>query len=78
MQRITKLTPAVIKRIISEEKEKLKREQDLKVLEEQKEILKKLKLLKKIKDRQINSLKEAKELHQMKKKIVDLIKKGDK
>ena len=78
MQRIMKLTPAVIKRIISEEKEKLKKEQELKVLEERKEFLKKLKLLKKIKDRQINSLKEAKELHKMKKKLEASIKKGDK
>ncbi len=65
-----KLTPATIKKIIAEEKEKLQSEKKAKLLEQ-------LRLLKKIKDRQINSLNEAKQLHIMKKKLVKSIK-GDK
>ena len=67
MRRIIKLTPATIKRIIAEEKDKLQVEKKQKLLEQ-------LRLLKKIKDRQINSLNEAKQLHNMKKKLVKSIK----
>jgi hypothetical protein len=67
MRRIIKLTPATIKRIIAEEKEKLQAEKKQKLLEQ-------LKLLKKIKNRQMNSLSEAKQLHNMKKKLIKSIK----
>ena len=69
MRRIMKLTPTTIKKIIAEEKEKLQSEKKAKLLEQ-------LRLLKKIKDRQINSLNEAKQLHIMKKKLVASIKGG--
>ena len=62
-----KLTPATIKRIIAEEKQKLQDEKKQKLLEQ-------LRLLKKIKDRQVNSLNEAKQLHKMKKKLIKSIK----
>lgn len=67
MRRIMKLTPAAIKQIIAEEKQKLKSENDQKLLEE-------LRLLKKIKDHQLSSLKEAKKLHAMKKVLIERIK----
>mgnify|MGYP003126742805 FL=1 len=67
MRRIIKLTPATIKRIIAEEKEKLQDEKKQKLLEQ-------LKLLKRIKNRQMNSLSEAKQLHNMKKKLIKSIK----
>ena len=67
MRRIMKLTPATIKRIIAEEKQKLQDEKKQKLLEQ-------LRLLKKIKDRQVNSLNEAKQLHKMKKKLIKSIK----
>ena len=78
MQRILKLTPGTIKKIIAEEREKLKAEHDEKLLEEKRILLQKLKLLKKIKNRQLNSLSEAKQLHNLKKKVVSTIKKGKK
>lgn len=67
MRRIMKLTPATIKKIIAEEREKLKAEKDKKLLEE-------LILLKKIKNHQMKSLKEAKNLHAMKKVLIKRIK----
>jgi len=67
MRRIIKLTPETIKRLISEEREKLKKESNVKLLEQ-------LRLLKKIKNRQIKSLKEAKDLNKVKNAIVDIIK----
>ena len=67
MRRIIKLTPETIKRIIAEEKEKLQSEKNKKLLEQ-------LRLLKKIKNRQMNSLSEAKKLHDMKKKLIKSIK----
>ena len=63
MRRIIKLTPDTIKKIIKEEKQKL---------------LKKLRLLKKIKTQQINSLSEAKKLNDIKKRILSSIKRGNK
>jgi len=67
MRRIMKLTPETIKRIIAEEKEKLENERKSNLLEQ-------LRILKKIKDRQIKSLKEAKELHEAKMILVKKIK----
>ena len=67
MRRILKLTPATIKRIIAEERQKLDNENNEKLLEQ-------LRLLKKIKDRQMKSIVEAKELHDLKKLLVKKIK----
>ena len=67
MRRILKLTPATIKKIIAEERQKLNYENNEKLLEQ-------LRLLKKIKDRQMKSIVEAKELHDLKKLLVKKIK----
>ena len=77
MKKIIKLTPDTIKRIISEEKKKLEIEEQKLVIEGKQKLLEKLRLLKKIKNKQLNSLNEAKELHALKMKILDTIK-GDK
>ena len=74
MRRIMKLTPATIKRIIAEEREKLRLEEEALVLEGKQKLLKKLRLLKKIKNKQMNSLNEAKELHDLEKKLLKTIK----
>jgi len=67
MRRIMKLTPSTIKTIIAEEREKLDNERKSKLLEQ-------LRFLKKIKDRQVRALQEAKELHEAKKILVKKIK----
>ena len=67
MRRILKLTPENIKKIISEEREKIENERKTKLLEQ-------LRILKKIKQRQIKSLMEAKELHEAKKILIKKIK----
>ncbi len=67
MKRILKLTPATIKRLIAEEREKLEKEKQQKLLEQ-------LRLLKKIKNRQMQSLFEAKELNEAKMLLVKKIK----
>ena len=67
MRRILKLTPSTIKKIIAEERQKLDNENNEKLLEQ-------LRLLKKIKDRQMKSIVEAKELHDLKKLLVKKIK----
>ena len=67
MRRILKLTPATIKKIIAEERQKLDHENNQKLLEQ-------LRLLKKIKDRQMKSIVEAKEVHDLKKLLVKKIK----
>ncbi len=77
MRRIMKLTPATIKRIIAEERQKIEKEEEVIILEGKKKLLEKLRLLKKIKNKQMNSLNEAKELHNLKKKLIKSIK-GDK
>lgn len=77
MRRIMKLTPAIIKRIIAEERQKIQKEEEAIILEGKKKLLEKLRLLKKIKNKQMNSLNEAKELHNLKKKLIKSIK-GDK
>ncbi len=76
MKKIVKLTPDTIKRIIKEEKRKLEIEEQKLVIEGKQKLLKKLRLLKKIKNKQINSLNEAKELHALKKKLLISIKGG--
>ena len=76
MRRIMKLTPATIKRIIAEERKKLKLEEEAMILEGKEKLLKKLRLLKKIKNKQMNSLNEAKELHDLKKQLLNSIKDG--
>jgi hypothetical protein len=78
MKRITKLTPGVIKRIINEERKKIHQEKESQQLDEQKKLLQKLRFLKKIKNKQMISLNEAKQLHIFKKKIISNIKKGKK
>jgi len=67
MRRIFKLTPETIKRIIAEERQKLEDENKARLLEQ-------LRLLKKIKDRQIKSIVEAKELHEAKMLLIKKIK----
>jgi len=67
MQRILKLTPKTIKRIIAEEKSKIEKEKKKKLFEH-------LKLLKKIKEKQMNSLKEVSELHDLKLLLINKIK----
>lgn len=66
MRKVLKLTPETIKRLIKEEKSKLE-------LENNKKLLETLILLKKIKKRQYQSLKEAKELHEIKKILIKKI-----
>ena len=67
MRRIMKLTPSTIKRLIAEERKKIEQEKKDKLLEQ-------LRLLKKVKNRQMKSLKEAKDLNMLKQSIVKLIK----
>ena len=67
MRRILKLTPETIKRIIAEERQKLEDENKARLLEQ-------LRLLKKIRDRQVKSIVEAKELHDAKMLLVKKIK----
>ena len=67
MRKVLKLTPETIKRLIKEERNKLE-------LENNKKLLESLLLLKKIKQRQFKSLKEAKQLHEMKKTLIKKIK----
>ena len=67
MRKVLKLTPETIKRLIKEERSKLE-------LENNKKLLESLLLLKKIKQRQFKSLKEAKQLHEMKKTLIKKIK----
>ena len=69
MRRIEKLTPDLIKKIIREEKLRLEEEQKAKLFEQ-------LKILKRIKNRQIKNLSEVKELHEAKKILIKKIK-GD-
>tara|TARA_B100000424_G_C22794238_1_gene426391 strand:- start:495 stop:728 length:234 start_codon:yes stop_codon:yes gene_type:complete len=74
MRSIMKLTPATIKRIIAEERERLDQEQNLHLQEQKEKLLEELRLLKKIKNRQMKSLAEAKELHEAKKILIKKIK----
>lgn len=78
MRRIIKLTPDTIKKIIKEERAKIAKEQEYLIKEEKQKLLKKLRLLKKIKTQQINSLSEAKKLNDIKKRILSSIKRGNK
>ena len=67
MRRIIKLKPETIKRIIAEERQKIDQEEKQKLFET-------LKLLKKIKQRQIKALSEVKELHEAKTILVSKLK----
>lgn len=67
MRKVFKLTPQTIKKLIKEERQKIE-------IEENKKLLESLRLLKKIKNHQIKSLKEAKQLHEMKKVLIKKIK----
>lgn len=67
MRKVFKLTPQTIKRLIKEERQKIEIKQNKKLLES-------LRLLKKIKNHQMKSLKEAKQLHEMKKVLIKKIK----
>ena len=62
-----KLTPSTIKQMIAEEREKLSNERKRKIFEQ-------LKLLKKIKDKQVASINEAKELQEAKDILIKRIK----
>ena len=75
MRHVKKLTPALIKQIISEEKAKLNKEIQIAKLKENKSLLAKLKLLKKIKSKKGNTLQENKKLELMAKKLIKDIKK---
>jgi len=75
MRKIKKLTPELIKQIISEEKIKVDNFLQKKRLEERNNLLKKLRLLKKISNKQKVSLSENKKLDNMKSKLIKSIKK---
>ena len=75
MRHVKKLTPALIKQIISEEKAKLNKEIQIAKLKENKSLLSKLKLLKKIKSKKGNTLQENKKLKLMAEKLIKDIKK---
>ncbi len=75
MRHVKKLTPALIKKIISEEKAKLNKEIQIMKLKENKNLLAKLKLLKKIKLKKGNTLQENNKLKLMEKKLIKDIKK---
>ena len=75
MRHVKKLTPALIKQIISEEKAKLNKEIQIAKLKENKSLLAKLKLLKKIKSKKGNTLQENKKLKLMAEKLIKDIKK---
>ena len=74
MKKIKKLTPAYIKQIIAEEKQNIQKELNEKMLEEKKALLEKLRLLKKINDRQNSTINESKNLNRMKIKLIKSIK----
>ena len=75
MRKIKKLTPELIKQIISEEKIKVDNFLQKKRLEEKNNLLKKLRLLKKISSKQKVALSENKKLDKMKSKLIKSIKK---
>lgn len=75
MRHVKKLTPALIKQIISEEKEKLNKEIQIMKLKENQSLLAKLKLLKKIKSKKGSTLQENKNLKLMAEKLIKDIKK---
>ena len=75
MRHVKKLTPTLIKQIISEEKSKLNKEIQIMKLKENKNLLAKLKLLKKIKSKKGNTLQENKKLKIMAEKLIKDIKK---
>ena len=76
MKKITKLTPQFIKQIIVEEKQKIKDELNAQMLEEKKVLLQKLRLLKKINEKQNSHLNETKDLNSMRKKIIKSIRRS--
>ena len=69
MKRITKLTPQVLKRIISEERAKLQKAQDKKEDNDLLNELKAIKALIKIRKHQQKKLSEFKKLHEIRKKL---------
>jgi hypothetical protein len=67
MQRILKLTPKTIKRLISEEQKKIDNERKIKLLEQ-------LRILKKIQKKQYASVKSIKDLYEAKQILLRKIK----
>lgn len=76
MRNISKLTPALIKRIIAEEKENISKQLEAEKLANKKKMLEQLRLLKKIiaKENKVKNNKLA--LNEMKKALVKKLKKG--
>jgi len=74
MQKITKLTTNLIKRIIEEEKKLIDNKIKESLSIEKKRFLKKLKLLKKITILEGKSNKEAKSINEMKQKLIKSLK----
>lgn len=74
MRKIKKLTPDLIRKIISEEKVKVNKFLEKKRLEEKNSLLNKLRLLKKISVKQKASITENKKLGKMKSKLIKSIK----
>jgi hypothetical protein len=75
VRNVKKLTPKIIKQIISEEKENVKAFLMKKMLKEDKSLLKQLRLLKRINNLSPKSLKEEKNINMLKYKIIKNIKK---
>ena len=78
MRNVKKLTPEVIKQIIAEEKANVKSFLAKKMLKEDKNLLNKLRMLKKIDSIKPSSLNEQKQLDRLKYKIINSIKKRKK
>lgn len=78
MRNVKKLTPEIIKQIIAEEKENVKSFLAKKMLKENKSLLNKLRILKKINNLEPKTLKEEKNINVLKYKVVKSIKKGKK
>lgn len=78
MRNIKKLTPEVIKQIIAEERVKVNKFLAKKRLQENKKLLNKLKLLKKLNNTQANSINESKVIDSMKTKLIKSIKNDNK
>jgi len=78
VRNIKKLTPEVIKQIIAEERVKVNKFLAKKRLQENKKLLNKLKLLKKLNNTQANSINESKVIDSMKTKLIKSIKNDNK
>ena len=76
MRSIKKLTPQLIKQIIAEERTKIQNSIENEKRQEKAKLLEALRLLKKIKLKESKTNKKNKALNELKKKLVNKIKKG--